>query len=245
MEIKKNPEVELRRYSSIFFEIGLIIALFVTYLALESRSKPLSTIDTTTSTTSKFIDEIVIPQTERRDKLVAPKPPPSPVNQIMVVTDNTELERELEIETTEIDEDYKVDIVKYEPKDIVPEEEEEEEVYNFQVVETQAVYPGCEKFEDKQSRYMCFQKAIMKHVRKNFKYPETAREMGIQGRVIVQFVIDKDGSISNVFVLRGIDKLLDEEAIRIVKKLPKMQPAKQRGKAVPVSFMLPITFKLQ
>jgi len=245
MEVKKNPEVKLSRYSGIFFELGLIIALFATYLILESRSNPLSRIDTTSSSTSKFIDELVVPQTERREKLVAPKPPPSPVNQIMVVTDNTELEHELEIETTEIDEDYKVDIVDYKPKKIEVEEEEEEEVYNFQVVESQAVYPGCENYKDKQSRYMCFQKSIMKHIKKNFKYPELAKEMGIQGRVIVQFVIGKDGSISKVFVLRGIDKLLDEEAIRIVKKLPRMKPAEQRGRAVPVSFMLPITFKLQ
>ena len=245
MEIKKNPEVKLSRYSTLFFEIGLIIALFVAYLILESRSNPLSGIDTTTSTTSKFIDELVVPQTERRNRLVAPKPPPSPVNQIMVVANSTELEYELEMETTEIDEDYKVEFVDYKPKKVEAEEEEEEEVYNFQVVESQAVYPGCEGYSNKQSRYMCFQKEIMKHVKKNFKYPESAKEMGIQGRVIVQFVIGKDGSISKVFVLRGIDKSLDNEAIRIVKKLPKMQPAQQRGRAVPVSFMLPITFKLQ
>lgn len=244
METKKNPEVKLERFSSIFFEIGLIIALFVSYLVLESRTNPLSNIDTISSTTSNYIDEMDVPVTERKNKPVAPKPPPSPVNQIMVVANSTELEQELEIETTEIDEDYKVDIVKFEPKEIEPEEEEEE-VYNFQVVESQAVYPGCENYKDKQSRYMCFQKAIMNHVKKNFKYPEIAKEMGIQGRVIVQFVIGKDGNISKVSILRGIDKNLDNEAIRIVKKLPKMHPAEQRGRAVPVSFMLPITFKLQ
>ena len=245
METKKNPEVRLERFSSLFFEIGLIIALFVSYLVLESRTNPLSGIDTISSTTSNYIDEMVVPQTERKNRLVAPKPPPSPVNQIMVVANSTELEYELDMETTEIDEDYKVNFIKYEPKEVIAEEEEEEEVYNFQVVESQAVYPGCENYKDKQSRYMCFQKAIMKHVKKNFKYPEIAKEMGIQGRVIIQFVIGKDGSISKVFVLRGIDKHLDDEAIRIVKKLPKMQPAEQRGRAVPVSFMLPITFKLQ
>jgi len=245
METKKNPEVKLERFSSIFFEIGLIIALFIAYLTLETRTKPFSNSDITSSSASTFVDEIVIPKTERKNRLVAPKPPPSPVNQIMVVTDNTQLEHELEIETTEIDQNTKVDIKDYEPKEIIPEEEEEEEALNFQVVENQAVYPGCEKYDTKQSRYMCFQKAIMKHIKKNFKYPEIAKEMGIQGRVIVQFVISKDGSITKVKVLRGIDKNLDAEAVRIVKKLPKMQPAEQRGRKVPVSFMLPITFKLQ
>lgn len=244
METKKNPEVRLERFSSLFFEIGLMIALFVAYLALESRTNPLSGIDTTSSTTSNYIDEVMVPQTERRNKLVAPKPPPSPINQIIVVANTTELEYELEMETTEIDEDYKVEMVKYEPKEIVAEEEEEE-VYNFQVVESQAMYPGCENYKSKQSRYMCFQKSIMEHVKKNFKYPEIAKEMGVQGRVIVQFEIGKNGNISNVFVLRGIDKNLDNEAIRIVKKLPRMIPAEQRDRKVAVSFMLPITFKLQ
>ena len=245
MEIKKNPEVKLGRYRTLFFELGLIISLFVVYLVLESRSTPYDGLDISTNTTN-MVDEIVIPQTLRKEELQKiPKPPPSPINQIMVVTDNTELEHELEIETTEIDENTKVDIQKYEPKDVIAEEEEEEEVYNFQIVESQAVYPGCENYTDKQSRYMCFQKEIMKHVKKNFKYPEIAKEMGVQGRVIIQFVIGKDGNISKVTILRGIDKNLDNEAIRIVKKLPRMHPAEQRGRKVPVSFMLPITFKLQ
>jgi protein TonB len=245
METKKNPEVKLGRYRTLFFEIGLIVALFVSYLVLESKSTPKEGFDIS-STTTTVIDEEIIPQTLRKEELrKIPKPPPPPINQIMVVTDNTELEHELEIETTEIDQNTKVDIQDYTPKPVVAEEEEEEEVYNFQVVESQAVYPGCEKYNDKQRRYMCFQKAIMKHVKKNFKYPEIAKEMGIQGRVIVQFVIDKNGNIGKITVLRGIDKHLDKEAVRIVKKLPKMQPAEQRGRKVPVSFMLPITFKLQ
>ncbi len=245
METKKNPNVRLERFSSIFFEIGLIIALLISYLILEIKSSPLSNYDTSTNSSSIFIDEVVIPNTERQNKLTAPKPPPSPVNQIMVVANDTQLEHELEIETTEIDENYKVDPAQFQTKEIIAEEEEEDEVYNFQVVETQAVYPGCEKYKTKQQKYLCFQKNIMKHVKKNFCYPEIAKEMGIQGRVIVQFVIGKDGQISKVSILRGIDKNLDNEAMRIVKELPKMQPAKQRGKAVPVSFMLPITFKLQ
>ena len=245
MEAKKNPEVKLGRYSTLFFEIGLIISLFIVYLVLESRSSPSDGMDLSSSAITA-IDEEVIPQTMRKEKLIKiPKPPPSPVNQIMVVANSTELEHELEIETTEIDENYKVEMQVYVPKEVVAEEEEEEEVYNFQVVETQATYPGCEKYSNKQSRYLCFQKSIMNHVKKNFKYPEIAKEMGIQGRVIVMFVIGKDGYITKVSVLRGIDKHLDEEAVRIVKKLPKMQPAAQRGRKVPVSFMLPITFKLQ
>ena len=245
METKKNSNVDLRRYSVIFFEIGLIVSLFAVYLVLESRSTP-STNRELSFSGKTFIDEEVIPQTMRKEKLIKiPKPPPPPINQIIVVENSTELENELEMETTEIFEDYRVEMKDYAQSEVVSEEEEEEEVYNFQVVESQAVYPGCEKYKNKQSRYTCFQKQIMKHVKKNFRYPETAKEMGVQGRVIVKFVIDKSGNITKVSVLRGIDKNLDKEAVRIVKTLPKMQPASQRGKKVSVSFMLPITFRLQ
>jgi|LGOV01.1.fsa_nt_gb protein TonB len=246
METKKNPEVKLDNYRTLFFEIGLIISLFAVYLILESRSSPVSSIDLT-STRTVYIDEIMVPQTERKNnKMVIPKLPPPPVTQIIVVANDSDIEFELDIETTEIDEDYKIEFKKYEPSPVVEvEEEEEEEVYNFQIVESQPVFPGCENFTNKQSRYMCFQKEIMNHVKKNFKYPESAREMGVQGRVIVKFVIAKDGYIKDVSILRGIDKTLDKEAMRIVNKLPRMTPAEQRGRPVPVSFMLPITFRLQ
>ncbi|MEN8137375.1 MAG: TonB family protein [Bacteroidota bacterium] len=247
MQIKKNPEVSLENYRAIFFEIGLIISLFIVYLVLESKSD--RRIDTDMLTTQTiFVDEIEVPVTERKtDPALIKKPPPAPVTQIIVVADNTIIEQELEIETTEIDEDTEIEFKTKKAGPIAPimEEEEEEEVYNFQIVESQPIYPGCEGYSSKQSRYMCFQKQIMAHVKKNFKYPEVAKEMGIQGRVIIKFVIGKDGIIKDVGVLRGIDKSLDEEALRIVEALPKMTPATQRGRPVPVSFMLPINFQLQ
>jgi protein TonB len=85
---------------------------------------------------------------------------------------------------------------------------------------------------------------MQKHIGKNFRYPEIAQEMGVQGRVNVMFVIQKDGSIGNVR-MRGPDKNLEEEAARIISKLPKMTPGKQRGRPVRVPFSIPITFKLQ
>ena len=90
----------------------------------------------------------------------------------------------------------------------------------------------------------CFQKEIQKHINKNFRYPEIAQEMGIQGRVFVQFTIQRDGSISGIRT-RGPDKNLEKEANRIISKLPRMTPGKQRGRPVRVPFSIPITFKLQ
>ncbi|MGB0978834.1 MAG: energy transducer TonB, partial [Croceimicrobium sp.] len=80
---------------------------------------------------------------------------------------------------------------------------------------------------------------------REFKFPEMARQMGIQGRVYVNFVIERNGKITNVEVVRGVDPLLDDEAVRVVKMLPKLTPAKQRGKPVRMSFTLPINAKLQ
>ena len=102
---------------------------------------------------------------------------------------------------------------------------------------------SCERVPKSQRR-ACFQTNIQKHINKNFRYPEIAQEMGIQGRVFVQFIIDKDGSIVGIRT-RGPDKNLEKEAQRIIGKLPTMTPGKQRGRPVRVPFSIPITFKLQ
>ena len=121
------------------------------------------------------------------------------------------------------------------------EEEVEDVDVPFAVIEDVPVFPGCENESDKRA---CFNKMMQKHISKNFRYPEIAQEMGVQGRVSVMFVIQKDGSIGNVR-MRGPDKNLEKEAARIISKLPKMTPGKQRGRAVRVPFSIPITFKLQ
>ncbi|MBT4904911.1 MAG: energy transducer TonB, partial [Flavobacteriaceae bacterium] len=87
------------------------------------------------------------------------------------------------------------------------------------------------------------QDKMNKHIRKNFRYPEIAQEMGIQGRVYVNFIISKDGNITNV-KMRGTDRNLEKEALRIINKLPKMTPGKQRGRPVRVPFSIPIYFRL-
>ena len=123
------------------------------------------------------------------------------------------------------------------------EEEFEDVDVPFAVIEDVPIYPGCERVA-KSKRRDCFQEQINKHIRKNFRYPEIAQEMGIQGRVYVNFVIDKDGSITSIR-MRGPDKNLEKEAQRIIAKLPRMTPGKQRGRAVRVPFSIPITFRLQ
>lgn len=114
-----------------------------------------------------------------------------------------------------------------EPEVVKPKEEE-----IFVAVEQQAEFPGG-------------QAALMKWLSNNIRYPESAQQNDIQGRVVVKFVVEKDGSVGNATIVRGVDKDLDREALRVVKKMPKWQPGKNNGVAVRSYFTLPVTFKLQ
>jgi protein TonB len=142
------------------------------------------------------------------------------------------------IESTETDQEEIVEV-----EEVEIEDDFEDVDVPFAVIEDVPIFPGCERVA-KSKRRECFQEKINRHIRKNFRYPEIAQEMGIQGRVYVNFIISKDGSISNIR-MRGPDKNLEKEAARIIGKLPKMTPGKQRGRPVRVPFSIPITFRLQ
>mgnify|MGYP002511651457 FL=1 len=114
-------------------------------------------------------------------------------------------------------------------KEPEPEPVKEEEI--FVAVEQQPEFPGGTA-------------ALMKWLASNVRYPQMALENGISGRVIVKFVVEKDGSVSGVTLVRGVDKDLDREAIRVVKSMPKWQPGKNNGQAVRCYFNLPVNFKL-
>ena len=229
---KKNKKSDLEAKRILFIQIGLIISLSFSLIAFEWKSY-----DNNASNLGKLDmaldDEEIIPITQREIK--PPPPPPPPPEVIQIVEDDVEIEVELEIEETDSDEDEIIEII---------EEEEEEEIFNFAVVEDKPIFPGCENIP-KSERYMCFQKGIMRHIKNNFKYPAIPKEMGISEKIFVQFVIDKSGNITKSTIVRGEDKHLKKEAMRLVNSIPKLKPAKQRGKAVPCSFTVPINFKLQ
>ena len=183
-------------------------------------------------------EEEEIPLTEQIK--TPPPPPPSPVQaptEIEIVEDEEEVEETI-IESTETDRDKIIEV-----EDVVIEEEEEIIDVPFAVIEDVPVFPGCEDVEKNQLRN-CFQEKMNKHIKKNFRYPEIPQEMGIQGRVFVNFIISEDGSITNIR-MRGPDKNLEGEAKRIISLLPNMTPGKQRGRPVRVPFSIPIVFRLQ
>ena len=123
--------------------------------------------------------------------------------------------------------------------------EEIEESMIFKVVEDMPHFPGCENADlPRREVTKCANKKMMQYIKDNIQYPKEAKESGVEGRVILQFVIGIDGSISNIKVLRNVEKGCGEEAVRIVESMPKFIPGKQRGKAVRVQYTLPISFRL-
>jgi tonB family C-terminal domain len=138
---------------------------------------------------------------------------------------------EIDESTTIINEDNVAPVeVKYVPVQVVEEEPEEQTI--FEVVENMPDFPGG-------------QAALMLYLAKNIKYPTIAQENGTQGRVIVQFVVNKDGSIVDAKVVRSVDPYLDKEALRVINTMPKWKPGMQRGKPVRVKFTVPVMFRLQ
>lgn len=240
MEPKKNPQADLTKNSSLYFAIGLALVMFIVWRALEYKKYDEDNTYDITQNVDDMLDEEV-PMTEQIKTPPPPPPPPAAPEEIAVVEDDVEVEESV-IQDTESDEEEVVMDV----EDVVEEEVEVDVDVPFSVIEDVPIFPGCEKEKKKGAKALrdCFNEKMNKHIRKHFQYPEIAQEMGIQGRVSVRFVIQKDGSIGQV-QMRGPDKNLEKEAARIIGKLPKMTPGKQRGRAVRVPFSLPITFRLQ
>jgi|TARA_E500000075_G_scaffold128134_1_gene134434 protein TonB len=233
MQPKKNPKADLNKNRNLYFVIGLTFVTFITWQAIESKTYE-KTFDYEALNVEDDDDED-IPITEQI-KTPPPPPPPPPAPEVIEVVEDEEEVEETVIESTETDQEMIIE-------EIEVEEEFEDIDVPFAVIEDVPVFPGCESVAKSQRR-ACFQEQMNKHIRKNFRYPDIAQEMGIQGRVYVNFIIAKDGSITNIR-MRGPDKNLENEAARIIGRLPKMTPGKQRGRAVRVPFSIPITFRLQ
>lgn len=234
MKSRKSEKANIESLKGVFILSGLVVSLAMTYVAFEWKTYEGGVMDL--GQLDVNIEDEIIPITQRQNT-PPPPPPPAAPEVIQIVDDEVEIE-EIEFESTETDESTEIQLI---------EEvgEETDEVLNFVNVENKPVYPGCEKESTEDDKFRCFQLQIAKFVAKEFQFPEMARQMGIQGKVWVSFVIEKDGSVSGIKVERGVDKLLDEEAIRVVKKLPKFIPAKVGGRSVRMSYSLPINAKLQ
>ncbi|WP_425234269.1 energy transducer TonB [Ulvibacterium sp.] len=234
MKPKKNPKIDLNKDRAMYFVAGLTLILLLTYIALEWKSY--DKIDY--GLEAMNIEDELMEEVPLTIHFTPPPPPTAVTPDIIEIVKNDKPIEDIIIESTESNE-YKEII---EVKDVPYEEIEEDIPIPISVVEVVPIFPGCEQEKDKRA---CFNRMILKHVRKTFRYPEISQEMGVQGKVYMNFVIQKDGSIGEVKIARSPDKNLGMEATRIIDKLPKMTPGKQAGRAVRVPFSIPITFKLQ
>ena len=226
MQLKKSQKASLEDKKVVYVLMGFVFVLSLCYVALEWTEKEVTKYEVADMEFT-FEEEVEIQQTTQE---TTPPPPPPPVQEVEVLN---VVEDDVETESIEIntEDDKDVEVVIAAPVE-APVEEEEEEVV-FVVVETMPEFPGG-------------QQALFKYLRENVKYPVIAQENGIQGRVICQFVVNKDGSIVDVEVVRsGGDASLDKEAVRVIKSMPKWKPGKQRGKAVRVKYTVPVNFRLQ
>ncbi len=238
MQIKKNPKANLENYTRIFMQLGLVLALLVVYLAIEKKTYDRVIGDLGPVVLNMEDDEQTIEIEQVKPPEQKAPPPPAP-DKIEVVEDEEEIE-ETVIESTETDETEAVEV------EIIEVEEEEEvmEDVPFAIIEDVPVYPGCKG--NKAKLRACLQEKIQKLVMKKFN-SELASDLGLSPgvkRIFVMFKIDKNGNITDVQA-RAPHVKLQQEAIRVVKLIPKMIPGKQRGRPVGVKYSLPIAFRVE
>ncbi len=242
MKLKKNPKVDLNRWSSIFFLTGLVTMLFISYEILEWKSFESSD---QVSEVMDVGDDLVmdIPITEQLNTPPPPPPPPAMVQQVFEVVENELEVEETIIESTELDQN--TTIVEIEEIEEVVAEEEEIVDIPFAVIEDVPIYPGCENERNNEGKKTCMSEKVMQFVQSRFN-TELAADLGLEGkqRISVMFKIDKNGDVVNVRA-RAPHPELEKEAIKIVNSLPKMVPGKQRGRPVGVLYSLPILFKVE
>lgn len=226
MEPKKSVKADLEWRKPVFFEIGLCVALALTLMAFELIG-PREKRDESFQTQAVVLDDEIMIQTKREQE-ITPPPPATPMTStvIDIVDDNIDIDNDGDFDA-ESDEDavtetYEVDVT--EAEEIV-----EEPI--FTVVEEEPSFPGGEE-------------ALYEFLGKNIIYPTQAKAAGIEGTVVVEFVVETTGKVTNVTAKRKASPLLDEEAVRVVKQLPAFSPGKQRGKAVRTRYILPVSFML-
>ncbi len=229
MEIKKSPKADLEKGKLTSLLMGVIVGLAILFVGFEWSNRDIKVV--TDDGVADIIAEEEVEITRQENTPPPPPPPPAPAaaEVLNVVDDNVQLD-DVDILSSE-DDQAAAQAQTYTPPAVV-EEEEESSQQIFTVVETMPEFPGG-------------QGALLQYLAKSIKYPVIAQENGIQGRVTCTFVVNKDGSIVDAEVIRGVDPSLDKEALRVINSMPKWSPGKQRGKPVRVKYTVPVTFRLQ
>lgn len=230
MEIKKDPRVDLKLRRQTYWLTGLTSILAVLFIAFEW-----------TNVTHKYVSNHfgpleIDPEEEMTITLQpsTPPPPPPPLPEVVeiltVVTDDTEV-AEIDVQSSESESDMEIQIqsISSVEEPIVEEDADVNSV--FVIVEQNPEFPGGTQ-------------ALMDYLSKSIRYPSFEAEMGISGKVVLSFVVERDGSITDIQEVRSPSEGLTKEAYRVVQNMPKWKPGKQRGKNVRVKYILPLTFRL-
>ncbi|MBQ5975325.1 MAG: energy transducer TonB [Bacteroidales bacterium] len=228
MEAKKTPRADLENRRGLFLEIGLAVILAAALVAFNIKSYDKEVKEVSTRTADVEIDADIIQTAEDTPPPPPPEEPEVVATELNVVENDAEDIHEVGIINAEAKADEALEFTRVEVKEEV--EEAEEEV--FLVVEEDPEFPGGLD-------------ALSKFIADNIKYPQLAKENNITGKVFVSFVVEKDGRVGQVKILRDIGGGCGNEAVRVVKMMPKWKPGKQRGKAVRTQFNLPVNFDLQ
>lgn len=230
MEVKKSPKADLEKGKTLSILMGAVVALAILFVGFEWGTKDIQIVSASDGV-ADIIAEEEIEITRPENTPPPPPPPPAPVvtEVLNVVEDDVDLEQQ-EIASSEDSQNAVQQETFVAPA--VVEEEEESAQQIFTVVEEMPKFPGGDA-------------ELLKFIAKSIKYPVIAQENGIQGRVICSFVVNRDGTVVDAEVLRGVDPSLDKEALRVISTMPKWTPGKQRGKPVRVKYTVPITFRLQ
>jgi periplasmic protein TonB len=238
MEPKKNPKSDLNRRSMIFFQLGMVLMLFITWRAIENKTYEKAEINQDMLNLGDDLEED-IPITDMNIPPPPPPPPPPAPEVIEVIEDEADIEETI-IESAEVNQEEEIMEI-----DEIKEAEEEIADVPFAVIENVPVYPGCEKKRSNAEKKKCMSEKVQKFVQKKFN-TELAGDLGLEGRqrIAVQFKIDKNGDVVNVRA-RAPHPKLEQEAVKVVKALPKMVPGRQRGTAVGVLYSLPILFQVE
>lgn len=229
---KKYFSADIHKYGTLIFLLGLTVSLGMVLTAFEWKSYDEIKLVKLTGESDDLFEEVVdIPHT-----IHTPPPPPQVLQQpeLLEVPDDEEIKKDFEVELdVELKDEVSAPITVADFSNTgpagPPSDEKVDEV--FEIVEESAEPDGG-------------MQAFYKYVGKNMEYPNQAKRMGVEGKVFVQFIIDKDGKITDVKAVRGIGAGCDEEAVRVLQNAPKWKPGKQRGRAVRQRMVIPISFKL-
>ncbi|HBJ76739.1 MAG TPA: energy transducer TonB, partial [Porphyromonadaceae bacterium] len=215
MEIKKTTRANIEKDKITYFLCGLALILAVLLVAFEWSTKKVVKYSDEGVRDADFEEEL-IPQTQQPEVLPPPPPMPEIIQELKVVEDDKKV-KDVEIKSLEDSQNQAQEFVS------TAEEEDEEEI--FTIVEEMPKFPGGDA-------------ALLRYIGENVNYPTVAAENGIQGRVVCSFIIDKEGKVKDVQVVKKVDPSLDKEAMRVLISMPRWTPGKQRGKAVSVKYMV-------